>query len=122
MAKRFVWHAGTWHTGIVKASILLVAAILAAGLHAADNISVLGTKPRWGVLDCGQHTITREDVEQRINDVYGTHGFARDLIEIQEDRARILMNRDRQKFSPLRFAAGAEELNPVPRIWRPAKG
>src|SRR3954453_6477520 len=121
MAKRFVWHAGTWQTGIVKASTLLFAAILAAGLQAADNISVLGTKPRWGVLDHYQHTITRDDFAHLINDVYGTHGFAPDLIEIKEDTARILMNREAQKFFTLRFAPGAEELKPVPRLWRPAK-
>src|SRR5215216_7027002 len=121
MAKRFVWRAGIWQNGIVKASILLFAAILAARLQAADNISVLGTKPRWGVLDHYQHTITRDDFAHLINDVYGTHGFAPDLIEIKDDTARILMNRDAQKFFTLRFAGGTEEPKPVPRLWRPAK-
>src|SRR4051794_1914143 len=121
MAKRFVWRAGTRQTGIVKASTLLFAAILTAGLQAADNISVLGTKPRWDVLEHYQQTITRDEFVHLINDVYGTHGFAPDLIEIQEDTARILMNRDAHKFFTLRFAADAEELKPVPRLWRPAK-
>jgi len=56
-----------------------------------------------------------------INDVYCTHGFAADLIEIKNDTARILMNRDAQKFFTLRFAAGTEEQKRVPRLWRLAK-
>src|SRR5204862_324247 len=56
-----------------------------------------------------------------INDVYCTHGFAADLIEIKNDTARILMNRDAQKFFTLRFAAGTEEQKSVPRLWRLAK-
>src|SRR4051812_42717628 len=121
MAKRFVWRAGTWHTGIVKASILLFAAILAAGLQAAENISVLGNKPRWDVLEHYQQTITRGEFAHLINDVYGTHGFAPDLIEIKDDTARILMNRDAQKFFTLRFARVTKDRKLVPRLWRPAK-
>jgi len=121
MAKRFACRAATWRTGVVSASTLLFAAILAAGLQSADNISVLGNKPRWGVLEHYQQTITRDDFAHLIGDVYGTHGFASDLIEIKEDTARILMNRDAQKFFTLRFAAGAVGLKPVPRLWRPAK-
>ena len=99
----------------------LFTAIFAAGLQAAENISVLGNKPRWDVLEHYQQTITRDEFAHLINDVYGTHGFAPDLIEIKDDTARILMNRDAQKFFTLRFAGGTEERKLVPRLWRPAK-
>ena len=119
--RRFGWHAVTWRRRVVRASTCLCAAILAAGLQAAENVSVLGNKPQWDVLEHYQQTITRDEFAHLINDVYGTHGFAPDLIEIKDDTARILMNRDAQKFFTLRFAAGTEELKPVPRLWRPAK-
>ena len=95
--------------------------MFAAGLQAAENISVLGNKPRWDVLEHYQQTITHDEFAHLINDIYGTHGFAPDLIEIKRDRARILVNRDAQKFFTLRFAGGTEERKSVPRLWRPAK-
>jgi hypothetical protein len=90
-------------------------------LHAADNISVLGSKPRWDVLEHYQRTITHDEFAHLINDVYCTHGFALDLIETNADTARILMNRDAQKFFTLRFAANDGARKSVPRLWRPAK-
>ncbi len=119
--KRFAWHAVTWRTRGVRASTCLFAAILAAGLQAAENISVLGNKPRWDVLEHYQQTITHDEFAHLINDVYATHGFAPDLIEIKDNTAQILMNRDAQTFFTLKFAAGTQELKPVPRLWRRAR-
>ena len=107
-AKRFAWHAVAWRRRVIRASSFLFTAIFAAGLQAAENISVLGNKPRWDVLEHYQQTITRDEFAHLINDVYGTHGFAPDLIEIKDDTARILMNRDAQKFFTLRFAGWHE--------------
>jgi len=90
-------------------------------VQAADNISVLGNKPRWNVLEHYQQTITRDEFAHMVKDVYGTHGFAPDLVKIKDDTARILMNRDAQKFFTLRFAADDSARRPVPRLWRPAK-
>src|SRR5262249_45969752 len=104
--------------GIVSSFIFLLCPL---ALHAAENISVLGSKPRWDVLEHYQQTITRDEFAHLINDVYGTHGFAPDLIKIEHDKARILMNRDAQKFFTLRFASGTEEQKRVPRLWRSAK-
>jgi N-acetylmuramoyl-L-alanine amidase len=120
-AKRSAWYAVAWQSRVVRTSSFLFTAIFAVGLHAAENISVLGNKPRWDVLEHYQQTITRDEFAHLINDVYGTHGFAPDLIEIKDDTARILMNRDAQKFFTLRFTSGTEKLKPVSRLWRPAK-
>ena len=119
-AKPLARHAVGWQQ-IIRASLFLCTAILAIGLQAAENISVLGNKPRWKVLEHYQRTITHDEFAHLINDVYGAHGFATDLVEIQDDTARILMNRDAQKFFTLRFAAGTEDRKLVPRLWRPAK-
>jgi N-acetylmuramoyl-L-alanine amidase len=120
-AKQFAWNALAWRTRVVQTSTLLFAAILASGLQAAENISVLGNKPRWNVLEHYQQTITHDEFAHLINDVYGTHGFAPDLIKIEDYTARILINRDAQKFFILRFASGREERKRVPRLWRSAK-
>ena len=88
---------------------------------AADNVSVLGSRPRWSVLENYQETITHDEFAHRVNDVYCTHGFAPDLIEINEKTARILMNRETQKFFRLRFAEKDDGRKSVPRLWRPAK-
>ncbi len=120
-ATRFVWHDARLGRLVVRILISLVGAIFAAGLHAADNINVLGKKPQWNVLEHYQQTITRDEFAHLINDVYGTHGFAPDLIEIKDGTARILMNRDARKFFTLRFAPNVEQQKRVPRLWRAAE-
>jgi len=109
-----------WRRRVIRyLSFLLLLFPLA--VHAAENISVLGNKPRWDVLEQYQETITHDEFAHLINDVYCTHGFAPDLIEMNDNTARILMNRDRQKFFILRFAANDAVEKPVPRLWRPAQ-
>ena len=120
-AKRCDWHVVAWRRRVIQGSLFLFTAIFVPGLQAAENISVLGNKSRWDVLEHYQQTITRDEFAHLINDVYGTHGFAPDLIEIKDDTARILMNRDAQKFFTLRFAGVTKDRKLVPRLWRPAK-
>jgi N-acetylmuramoyl-L-alanine amidase len=88
---------------------------------AADNLGILGAQPKWAVLEKYQETITHDEFTRLIQDVYCTHGFAPDLIEISEKTARILMNREAQKFFTLRFAENDASRKPVPRLWRPAE-
>ncbi len=90
-------------------------------LQATDNIGVLGSRPKWGVLESYQKTITHDEFAHLIYDVYCTHGFAPDLIEVNTDAARILTNRESQNFFTLRFAKDDTSRNPVPRLWDPAK-
>jgi hypothetical protein len=73
------------------------------------------------VLDHYQQTITQDEFADLINDVYCTHGLAPDLIEINDHAARILINREAQKFFTLQFASNSADRNPVPRLWHPAK-
>ena len=104
---------------VLRASFLVL--LFPLPLQAVDNISVLGSKPRWAVLEKYQQTITHDEFAHLINDVYCTHGFAPDLIQIDEKTARILMNRASHKFFTLRFAENATAHRPVPRLWRPVK-
>src|SRR5438128_8655443 len=105
------------------AGLTLWLSIFPLALHAADNVSVLGSKPKWSVLENYQETITHDEFAHLINDVYCTHRFAPDLIEINEKTARVLMNRETQKFFTLGFAENPATAGrkPVPRLWRPAK-
>ena len=109
----------------MKRTALLTSCLLLLTLAdlSADNISVLGSKPRWSVLEHYQETITHDEFVHLINHVYCTHGFAPDLVEINEKTARVLMNREAKKFFTLRFAEDPATAGrkPVPRLWRPAK-
>jgi hypothetical protein len=89
--------------------------------HAAENLGVLGTPPKWKVLEKYQETISHDDFARLIQEVYCTHGLPADMVTIGEKSARILRNRDSQSFFTLRFAADNESRQPVPRLWRPAK-
>jgi len=106
---------------VIRASSFLLLAVFPRAVQAADNISVLGSKPKWSVLERYQETIRSDEFAHLINDVYCTHGLAPDLLEINGKTARILMNRAAQKFFTLRFAESGAPCNPVPRLWRPAK-
>ena len=105
------------------AVLTLCLSIFPLVLHAADNVSVLGSKPKWSVLEKYQETITHDEFTRLIQDVYCAHGFAPDLIEINEKTARVLMNRETQKSFTLRFAENPATAGrqPVPRLWGPAK-
>jgi N-acetylmuramoyl-L-alanine amidase len=95
--------------------------ILPLASDAADNLGILGAHPRWNVLEKYQETITHDEFVRLIDSVYCTHGFAADLITMDEKSARILTNREAQKFFTLRFAQDETSHEPVPGLWRPAK-
>ncbi|MEY2547407.1 MAG: hypothetical protein QOG48_2524 [Verrucomicrobiota bacterium] len=107
---------------IFRAALLAITlSILAIVDLAAENLGILGTKPRWNVLEHYQRTITRDQFTYLLNDVYCTHGFAEDLFNIDNDSVRILENRDTQKFFTLRFAPDESSRTSIPRLWRPAE-
>src|ERR1051325_48939 len=106
---------------VIRISSFLLFLILAQSGRAADNIGILGTKPKWSVLEHYQETITHDEFTHLLSDVYCTHGIADDLFTIDNDSVRILTNRETQSFVTLRFAAGDDTRKPVPRLWRPAK-
>jgi N-acetylmuramoyl-L-alanine amidase len=99
----------------------LVLLLFTPALQAADNLGVLGSKPKWGVLEHYQETITQDEFSRLIQNAYCTHGLTPDSIEVNTDTARILTNRESQKFFTLRFAKNDTSRGPVPRLWHPAK-
>src|SRR5260370_6405961 len=95
--------------------------IFATTLRSADNLGVLGSAPKWSVLEHYQETITHDEFAHLINDVYCTHGFAADLIKIDHNAAQILTNRESHNVFTLRFAPDANSKAHVPRLWRSAR-
>src|SRR5205807_134312 len=87
----------------------------------ADNHGILGSKPKWDVLENYQRTITHDEFAHLINDVYCTHGIPGDLIKIDNDAAQIVTDRASQKTFTLHFAPDLDSKVRVPRLWRPAK-
>jgi hypothetical protein len=104
---------------VLRRSLFLLLVVPLA-LHAEDGISVLGSKPNWKILEHYQETITHDEFVRLVYDVYCTHGFSPDLIEVNTDTARILMNRASQQFFVLRFAKSDASRNPVPHLWQSA--
>src|SRR4051794_1397480 len=90
-------------------------------VSAADNISVLGTAPRWKILEKYQETITRDEFRRLIEQVYCTHGLPAPMISVGDDSARILMHREPDTYFTLRFARDDGSRQQVPRLWRPAR-
>jgi hypothetical protein len=108
---------------MMKRTVLLTFYFSSLALTAlpADNIGILGSKPKWSLLEHYQETITHDEFAHLVYDVFCPHGFAPDLFEVNTDTARILMNRESRKFFTLRFAESNAARNPVPRLWHPAK-
>jgi len=104
----------------VLAIVALSLSIFSPAGHAADNIGILGAHPRWNVLEKYQETITHDEFTSLIDNVYCTHGFASDLIAINDKDARLLTNRDAQKFFTLRFAKDKASAERVPHLWHSA--
>jgi N-acetylmuramoyl-L-alanine amidase len=107
------------HSVIRHSSFFLL--LLPLTLHASDNLGVLGSKPKWDVLKNYQRTITHDEFAHLINDVYCTHGFAADLIKIDNDAAQILTNRESHNVFTLHFAPDPNSKARIPRLWHPAK-
>src|SRR5207248_10486082 len=87
----------------------------------ADNIGILGSKPKWDVLENYQRTITHDEFAHLIHDVYCAHGIPGDLIKIDNDSALIVTDRAAQKTFTLQFASDENSKAHIPRLWRPAK-
>src|SRR4051812_48630093 len=88
---------------------------------AAPNISTLGKLPDWSALEKYQETITHDEFERLLRDLYCTRGISPELIAVEPEAARITLDRDEHATFTLRFAPNEQSQKPVPRKWRPAK-
>jgi hypothetical protein len=89
---------------------------------AADHLSnPLADSPKWKLLEKYQRTITHDEFNRLLRDVYCSHGISDELIRIDRDFACILMDRDAQTWFTLRFARSERKRRATPRFWREAK-
>ena len=91
-----------------------------SGRLAAENISPLGTAPDWNALEKYQETITREEFERLLRNVYCTRGGNEAFVQIEAETARLLTNKEAQSWFALRFAKENTLPERLPRDWRPA--
>ena len=107
-------------SGFIRRALFLL--LLAAGstFAAEKNIGILGSEPKWDVLEHYQRTITRDEFAHLINDVYCTHGIPDDLIKIDNESAQIVTERESRKTFILQFAQDENSKARIPRLWRPA--
>ena len=94
---------------------------LCVSARAADHLSnPLADSPNWKALAKFQQTITHDEFERLLRQVYCTHGISEELIRVDPKFACILTDRDVQSWFTLRFAKSEEARLPLSRPWRPA--
>ena len=81
----------------------------------------LADPPKWKRLEKYQRTITHDEFERLIREVYCSHGVSEDLIRIEKNYACILMDQHAQTWFTLRFAKNEKTQRPVSNSWRPAQ-
>src|SRR5438132_6706184 len=71
----FVRRAVASRRRVIRGSsfVAISLSIFATTLRSADNLGVLGSAPKWSVLEHYQETITHDEFAHLINDVYCTH-------------------------------------------------
>jgi hypothetical protein len=106
---------------IHASSFFLLLPLLIGSSAAAENIGILGSKPKWDVLEHYQGTITHDEFTHLINDVYCTHGIPDDLIRVDKDSAQIVTDKDSRDVFALKFAPEENSKARIPRLWRPAR-
>ncbi|HEY2614981.1 MAG TPA: hypothetical protein VGI42_04680 [Chthoniobacterales bacterium] len=89
---------------------------------AVDHLSnPLADPPKWKALAQYQRTITHDEFERLLRDVYCTHGVSEELIRVDPEFACILMDRDAQRWFTLRFAKNKRRQKTVAHYWRTAR-
>lgn len=90
--------------------------------NAADRLSnPLADPPQWKLLEKYQRTITHDEFERLLRDIYCSHGVSPDFIRVERDFACILLDQDAQSWFTLRFAPVERGRRTVNSSWRPAK-
>lgn len=81
----------------------------------------LADPPKWKSLEKYQRTITHDEFERLVRDVYCAHGISPDFLRIEPDFACILMDQHAQTWFTLHFAKNEQSRRPVKSDWRSAQ-
>lgn len=101
---------------MIRWSLFLV--LLCASAIAAPHVSPLGDPPEWNALEKYQETMTRAEFKDALDHVYCTRGFSGDLLAVEENAARILMEKEEGKWFTLRFAPNESLRKAAAASWR----
>jgi len=107
----------------VKSRFLLAVCVCLCLLPPADGgqrLSALAEPPDWSQLEAFQETITRDEFEKLLNQVYAPNGAAKGVIDVEPDAAVIKIALTPPATWRLRFAKDAASAKAPPRFWRPA--
>src|SRR5438876_10896209 len=96
--------------------VLFLFLLFNLGRLGAAEISPLADEPRWPTLERYQETIARDDFTRLLQNVYATRGYD-DLIQIDDDSARIVEDAAAQTSFTLRFAKETPRKLPS-HYWR----
>ena len=84
----------------------------------AQKLTPLATKPDWPALEKFQGTITKEEFNRLLTQVYAPRGAWQDYFTIADDHVTIATGEGEPPFR-LDFAPDAASAKPVPRYWQP---
>jgi hypothetical protein len=102
--------------------LCLCLCLRAPSATAIDHLSnPLADPPKWKALEKYQRTITRDEFERLLRDVYALHGISDELIRLDRDFACILTDRDAKTWFTLRFAKNERTRRSAAHNWRTAQ-
>lgn len=105
-----------------RRTFLVFSLLLCVSARAADHLSnPLADSPNWKALAKFQQTITHDEFERLLRQVYCAHGISEDFVRVDPEFACILMDRDDQSWFTLRFANSEGKQRKIQRPWRPAE-
>ncbi|MBA2243273.1 MAG: N-acetylmuramoyl-L-alanine amidase [Chthoniobacterales bacterium] len=99
--------------------LALIIAFPGAAVQGTENISPLGRAPDWPALERFQGTMTQSEFTSALQNVYCTRGVG-EVIQVEENLARFLIDREEQKWFTLRFAPDEKSRKRVGRRWKRA--
>jgi len=103
-----------------RRTLLVLSFLLCVSARAADHLSnPLADSPNWKILSKFQETITYDEFERLLRQVYCPRGISEDFIRVDPKFACILTDRDAQSWFVLRFASSEAKRRRVSRQWRP---
>jgi len=84
----------------------------------AEQLSPIAERPDWSALEPYQETITRAEFVRLLDRTYAPRDAAAGLIDVTEERARIVTRLGEPERFVLRFAKDRASAKAAPRTWR----
>jgi hypothetical protein len=114
--------AQAWSGPVQRVLILsFVVRLLVPYVACSQVLSPLADPPKWEEVEAMQESVTREEFEQLLKDVYAPGDAALGLIELFPDHASIVRQAGQPERFELRFAKDAASVRAAPRYWRTRK-